>query len=89
MFLEFPGASGNPVFINVGCIAQISIGSPQPTPSGVFFDPIHVTFKEGCEGLIDEFMIDDDYAAAGVNGARKVLCDDAFYLELRDQGAGE
>ena len=44
MFVEFPGVY-SPVFINADCIAQIVIGG---------------SFKDGYEGLIDEFYVDEE-----------------------------
>jgi len=64
MFIEFPGATGGPVYIDSDCVAQIDINySPHPTPSGIFFHDINVVFKPEHQGLdlINHFVVDYDH----------------------------
>jgi hypothetical protein len=73
-FIEFPGAQG-PVYINAECIAQISVGGPQPAERNpdVFYHVVRSAFREDHEGLIDEFWIDYDCLPKWLEYVREVL----------------
>jgi hypothetical protein len=67
-YIELLGASGGTVFINTDTIAMISVGNPESSEGGVFFDPVRVYFKEGfsgfgsdAEGVVETFYVEDDY----------------------------
>jgi len=81
-FVEFMGAMGGAVYINTDCIAMISIGSPQASNSGIYFDPVCVYFKKGQEidrwiqgeeELYALFYIDDDHSPQWDEHWRKAL----------------
>jgi hypothetical protein len=80
-FIEFMGASGGDVFINIDDISMITVGSPRQTNNGKFFDPVCVYFKPGREikSWVEEnqdyllFWIDDEYRPQWVAHYKKCL----------------